>query len=415
MINFTRTILPISSLFSATLFFGIGYGMILTLVSIFMREAGVSDLMIGFINSLFFLGAISATIFAQHVITTIGHIRSFAVFASLMAISFLFHSLFFDIFIWSILRFTSGFSFYAILIVTESWLNEKSHTSNRGKIFAFYTIIFYVAIAIGQLFVNVPQHLMTHVFTIGTILILIAVSIISMTQIKQPHLEIFTPYSFPKLYSVVPLALSGSFSGGFIVGGIFTMIPIVTMILFESVATVSYVMICIIIGGLVAQAPIGILSDKLGRRKLIALSGLGVGLVGIGYLFATQNIVLFYILSFLLGAFSFSLYPLSITRAYDVLDANSDTLEISRTLLFVYGLGSMVAPIVIGVGLGILTQSIFVVFALLGIFLFFYSLSKKRIADDQMSIYVNMPLVSSGFATDLDPREDEESSPTSHH
>jgi len=58
-----------------------------------------------------------------------------------------------------------------------------------------------------------------------------------------------------------------------------------------------------------------------------------------------------YFLGIFLGFSIFSIYPLSLARANDVIDENKDIVEISRTLLFAYGLGSFIAPIILGIGL----------------------------------------------------------------
>jgi MFS family permease len=263
-------IFPISSLFVAIAFLAIGYGMILTFVGVYLKEIHISNTVIGIINAAFFLGAVLSSIFSQKIISSVGHIRSFAAFASLMVITFLIHSLFFNEFLWAILRFISGFSFYGLLIILESWLNEKSSEKDRGKILAIYTIIFYLSTAIGQLFLNIDEHFKQFIFAIGSVLVLFSVIAISLTKIKEPVLKPFEKYSFPKIFAVVPLATVTSFIGGFFVGGFFTMVPIYILMQSESIELVSTFMLITLLGGLVSQWPIGILSDKYGRRKSIA-------------------------------------------------------------------------------------------------------------------------------------------------
>jgi MFS family permease len=113
-----------------------------------------------------------------------------------------------------------------------------------------------------------------------------------------------------------------------------------------------------------------------------------------------------YFLGILLGFSIFSIYPLSLARANDVVDENKDIVEISRALLFAYGLGSFIAPITLGIGLFYYLEFIFLIFSILGLFLGFYSLSKKRVADDDMSIFVNIPVASGSVVLELDPRQD---------
>ncbi|MBP6714560.1 MAG: MFS transporter, partial [Aliarcobacter sp.] len=381
---------PISSLFFAVAFLAIGYGMILTYVGVYLKDLGLNDAVIGLINASFFLGAIGSSIFSQKIISSVGHIRSFATFASLMVISFLIQALFFNEYLWALLRFISGFAFYALLIIIESWLNEKSSQTHRGKILAIYTIIFYLAMALGQLFLNIKGDTNYIIFILGSVLILFSVLFISMTKIKEPILKPFEKYSFPKLISVVPLALVSSFIGGFFVGGFFTMIPIYIIQKYSSIEMVSLFMACSIIGGLISQWPIGLLSDKYGRRKLIAFNGFYIAFICILFVLIAYDEMIIYILGVLLGLSIFSIYPLALARANDVVDENKDIVEISRALLFTYGLGSFIAPILLGFGLYYYSEFIFVVFAVLGVFLGFYSLSKKRIADDHMSVFVNI-------------------------
>ena len=397
---------PISSLFFAVAFLAIGYGMILTYVGVYLKDLGLNDAVIGLINASFFLGAIGSSIFSQKIISSVGHIRSFATFASLMVISFLIQALFFNEYLWALLRFISGFAFYALLIIIESWLNEKSSQTHRGKILAIYTIIFYLAMALGQLFLNIKGDTNYIIFILGSVLILFSVLFISMTKIKEPILKPFEKYSFPKLFSVVPLALVSCFVGGFLVGGFFTMIPIYLITKYSSIEMVSLFMACTIIGGLLSQCPIGILSDKYGRRKLIAINGFYIAIISLLFIvsFSYENMI--YILGILLGLSIFSIYPLALARANDVVDENKDIVEISRALLFTYGLGSFIAPILLGFGLYYYSEFIFVVFSVLGVFLGFYSLSKKRIADDHMSVFVNIPMASGGTVVEMDPRQD---------
>ena len=407
MKNLKTYILPISSLFLSITFLAIGYGIMITYIGVYLKQTGVSSFSIGLINSAFFLGAIASSIFSQKIISTIGHIRSFASFAALMVIAFLLHSVYLNEFFWGFLRLISGFSFYALLIIVESWLNEKSSNSQRGQILAIYTIIFYLSTALGQLFLTIPKDSEFFVFTVGSVLVLFSLITIAMTKIKEPILKPFEQYSFPKLYSIVPLALTGSFIGGFFVGSFFTMLPLTILHKFDSTTILSIFMSLTLIGGLVSQWPIGKLSDKYGRRKLIAFCGFFIAFVSLLFIIVPELNSYYYILALLLGVTIFAIYPLSLARANDVLDENKDMVEISRALLFAYGAGSFIAPIILGIIFTFLNyEAIFFIYLTIGFFLGLYSLSRKRVADDDMSVFVNFPVTSGPVAAQLDPRHD---------
>ena len=407
MKNLKTYILPISSLFLSITFLAIGYGIMITYIGVYLKQAGASSFSIGLINSAFFLGAIASSIFSQKIISTIGHIRSFASFAALMVIAFLLHSIYLNEFFWGFLRLISGFSFYALLIIVESWLNEKSSNSQRGQILAIYTIIFYLSTALGQLFLTIPKDSEFFVFTVGSVLVLFSLITIAMTKIKEPILKPFEQYSFPKLYSIVPLALTGSFIGGFFVGSFFTMLPLTILHKFDSTTILSIFMSLTLIGGLVSQWPIGKLSDKYGRRKLIAFCGFFTAFVSLLFIIVPELNSYYYILALLLGVTIFAIYPLSLARANDVLDENKDMVEISRALLFAYGAGSFIAPIILGIIFTFLNyEAIFFIYLTIGFFLGLYSLSRKRVADDDMSVFVNFPVTSGPVVAQMDPRHD---------
>lgn len=407
MKNLKTYILPISSLFLSITFLAIGYGIMITYIGVYLKQAGASSFSIGLINSAFFLGAIASSIFSQKIISTIGHIRSFASFAALMVIAFLLHSVYLNEFFWGFLRLISGFSFYALLIIVESWLNEKSSNSQRGQILAIYTIIFYLSTALGQLFLTIPKDSEFFVFTVGSVLVLFSLITIAMTKIKEPILKPFEQYSFPKLYSIVPLALTGSFIGGFFVGSFFTMLPLTILHKFDSTTILSIFMSLTLIGGLVSQWPIGKLSDKYGRRKLIAFCGFFTAFVSLLFIIVPELNSYYYILALLLGVTIFAIYPLSLARANDELDENKDMVEISRALLFAYGAGSFIAPIILGIIFTFLNyEAIFFIYITIGFFLGLYSLSRKRVADDDMSVFVNFPVTSGPVVAEMDPRQD---------
>lgn len=404
---FRQTLLPISSLFFAIALLATGYGMLMTYIGVFLKQEGLSESSIGIINAAFFLGAILAAIFSQKLIVTVGHARSFSAFSAIMVISFLGHVLVFDPYVWGGLRLIAGFAFYALLIVLESWLNEKSTHEERGRVLAIYTIIFFLATALGQfilLFDVQPES----VFVIGSVLVLWSLVSIAITKIPQPVMRPFERYSMPKLLSVAPLALVGSFVGGFFVGAFYTMMPLYVLKSFDESSAVAIFMAISILGGLLAQWPVGALSDRYGRRKLIAWAGFFSFMIFMLMLVAPNSLWLLYALGFLIGISLFSIYPLSVARANDVFDENKDIVEISRSLLFSYGLGSFLAPLLLGFVLGYSVVLFFIILALFAIGLGGFALMRERVPDDHLSVFVAVPAASGVALAEMDPRQDEQ-------
>nr|WP_301003726.1 MFS transporter [Arsukibacterium sp.] len=399
--------LPISSLFISIAFLATGYGMLMTYIGLYLKQAGLSEMAIGLINSAFFLGALLAAVFSQKLIVSVGHARSFSAFSAIMVMAFLGHTLFYHPGFWAALRLLSGFAFYALLIVLESWLNEKSSSDDRGRVLAVYTVVFFLATAIGQLILgmDISSHV---VFVLGSVLVLASLFLVAITRISQPVLPPFQRYSLPKVLHIAPLALVGSVIGGFFVGGFYTMVPVFVLNTYGQQAVVATFMAISILGGLLAQWPVGTLSDRYGRRKLLAWAGLfSFAICILLALFASQ-VWLFYLLGFLLGTSLFSIYPLSVARANDRLDHGKDLVEVSRSLLFAYGIGSFLAPLLLGAVLGISGGLFFTVLAVAALLLGGYALTAERIANENLSVYVAVPAASGASLAQLDPRQDEQ-------
>jgi len=397
------------SLLLSILFINIGYGMIMSYISIFLKQNSVDSIMIGIVNASFFVGATLSSLFSSKLISQVGHIRSFTAFSSLLIGAFLLHALVFNEYLWIIFRTISGFSYYSLLVILESWLSEKSDDKSRGAILSMYTITFYFANAVGQFtlssFMDILQE---DIFVLGSILMVLPIISIAFTKIKEPQLHEVKKISLPKIYSVVPLSTTASFIAGFFIGGYFTMMPVFVLDKFSTTEYISTVISITILGGLLSQYPIGKLSDKIGRRKVISMVGFLTAISSSLFLFFEFDMKLLYLFGFLLGLTVFSIYPLAVARANDVIHEDSDIVEISRVLLLFIGLGSFVSPFVIGFSLQLSNDSMFIIFAIVGIYLGFYSLSKSRVKDDELSYYINIPTTATQEIQILDPRVAEE-------
>ena len=85
-----------------------------------MQVEGFSANLTGFVVASYFSGLLLGGLFAAQVVTRVGHIRSFAAFASLMSASALMHPIFVDGYAWRGVRMVAGVGMAGMIMVTES-------------------------------------------------------------------------------------------------------------------------------------------------------------------------------------------------------------------------------------------------------------------------------------------------------
>jgi MFS family permease len=143
-------------------------GLFSTLLGVRTQVEGFSATLVGFIVAAYFTGLLLGGLFASNVVTRVGHIRSFAAFASVMSVSALLIPIFVTPLAWMILRMLGGFCMAGMIMVTESWLNESASNKTRGQVLSFYMIVNYFAAGCGQFLLNVGDPSQYELFSLAS-------------------------------------------------------------------------------------------------------------------------------------------------------------------------------------------------------------------------------------------------------
>lgn len=347
MISSKRTIKSLTALFVAMAFMFVGNMLVVSSVGVILKQNGTSTLAIGIVNAFFFLGAAFSTISAHRIIAQIGHIRAFGIYISLFAMGTILHNISANLGLWIVLRFALGVAYYGILMILESWINEKAKNAVRSRVISVYEIVSYMSFGVGILLMGLDFAPHT-IFILAASLMLFAPLPLNLLRINEPPLPQKTPISIPKVREIAQLALVGSIIGGMLMNGFFSMASVFALLQGFSVDKVSYFMFSAMFGGFVGQSLIGTISDRFGRKIAIMIVAF-VALVGsVGFL-ANLGIIGACAFGVVLGAGIFCIYALSLARANDMLKDKSKSVEISRAVLFCYSLGSLIAPLALGI------------------------------------------------------------------
>lgn len=318
----------------------VGAGYLNTKLTLTMDSLGYSTSIISWAYSAYYVGMLLSCKVEQFVYRA-GYIKAYTTFAALIAAIILTHSLNTNYYSWILLRFASGFCIGAIFIIVESWF-ISSDQGNKGKVLALYMIATYGSNAFGQKMVNLNTIEFSTPFVIAALFPILSIIPLTISKKPAPEFEDYKSISLLKLIQIRPSAVATNFAAGAILSVIYTFLPIVIKELYGT-EHIANLMFTIIIGGMLAQYPIGYLSDKFDRRIMILLLSLILISCTLLLFFNNLTISLLYIVYFILGAVCFTIYPISINQACDSLTDNF-IISVTQALVLIYGLGSVLGP-----------------------------------------------------------------------
>lgn len=303
---------------------------------------------IGILGSAYFCGFMAGCIYGPRVIRVAGHIRTFAGMVAVASSVVLIHALVLEPAVWWLLRATTGFCFAVLYMVIESWLNEKSTNETRGLVFSVYTIINLTVITAGQMLLMTADPASFPLFAFASILVSIAAVPIALTRIEQPAPLDIVQLRLKRLFLISPVGVVGCVAVGLANGAFWSLAPVyaLTSMGAASVSNVAWFMSIVVIAGAVGQWPIGRLSDRMDRRKVIIGACLGAATAGLCMvLFANQIPYGLYIFGFAFGVFAFPVYSLSVAHLNDFITEPSDYVEAASGLLLVFAVGAIAGPL----------------------------------------------------------------------
>ena len=108
--------------------------------------------------------------------------------------------------------------------------------------------------------------------------------------------------------------------------------------------TIALFMFCAVIGGLAFQIPVGRLSDRVDRRRVLAGLGLGLAVVTVALAYLPRSLAVVLPAAALFGGFMSTLYPVCVAHANDRMPADR-VVAVSGALILLSGLGSVIGPL----------------------------------------------------------------------
>jgi len=335
----------IGTLILAIAVFQLANGFLGSLVSLRVDAVGFAPEIVGVVLAGYFVGYTAGALRAPPIIRRIGHIRAFAAFAGAAAACVVVMPLLVDPWLWTAARMIIGFGCAGLFITVESWLNAKAEPASRGRVFAFYMVAFYAAMAFGQLLLGAIDLASTGAFNLITCLFAIALVMVALTRAGAPSLGEAPRLPYGDLGRAAPAAVAGVAMFGMASGIFYTLAPVWAQANGSTPDEIGQLMFAAILGGLFFQPLIGRLSDAFDRRFVVAGLALGLAAALVAVNLFEQRSWPWFLADFCMGGFLFTLYPVCVAHAVDRMEPGL-VVEIGGRLILISGIASSLGPII---------------------------------------------------------------------
>ncbi|TVS01447.1 MAG: MFS transporter [Rhodobacteraceae bacterium] len=325
----------------------LGNGMHFTLIGVRGGLEGFSTTALAIVTSGYFIGFLSGARLTPLLIRNVGHVRVFAALGSFMSAALIAFPLLIDPIAWTLLRILIGFCMSGIYVAAESWLNNASTNETRGKVLSAYMLMQTLGLIGAQALLSMGDETTSVLFIIASILVSLAFAPILLAATPVPAVEITRALSLRDLSKRAPLSTIGIFLLGSIYATQSGMGAVFGSQIGMSAAQVALLVAAFFTGALVLQGPMGWLSDRMDRRMVICGAATAGAVFSFGGWALQGGEVSLLATAFLAGGMTTPLYALFLAYANDWL-AQDEMAAASGALVFTFGLGAILGPLVTG-------------------------------------------------------------------
>ncbi len=385
-------------------FIMLGNGMHFTLIGLRGGIEGFSSAELAIVTSGYFAGFLSGARLTPRLIRHVGHVRVFAALGSFMSAGLIAFTLLAEPWAWTILRILIGFCMSGIYVAAESWLNNAASNETRGKVLSAYMIAQTLGIIGAQGLLTLGDAGTSVLFIGASILVSISFAPILLSAAPVPAAEVAQPMTLRQLFAGSPLGTVGIF----LLGGVYAtqsgMGAVFGTQIGMSTAEVALFIATLFAGALLLQYPIGWLSDRIDRRKLIFWAAALGGISCMAGWITGGSLWLLLAAAFFAGGVTTPLYALFLAYTNDALSVE-EMPAASGGLVFTFGLGAILGPLATGWAMQWLGPYAFwlvlgVTFAAISIYALYRMTQRESVPVEETESYIGVLPTASAVAVE---------------
>jgi MFS family permease len=323
-----------------------GAGLASSVIGVRGEMAGFSKVSSGLIATAYYAGFLIGTRLTVAALGRVGHVRVFSAYASVCAASILVVGLRPNPAVWVIMRAVIGMCMAGQYVVVESWLNGLSTNATRGRLLAFYSIVYNAGFGAGQLMLGLGDPGTLTLFVGASVLFSLAAVPLSLSETTGPPIETAAHLSLRELAEIVPTGVGSAVLIGVAHGAMTGLAAVYATAAGLSIGKVALFATIPVIGGVLIQIPMSMASDDLDRRAVALAAAVLAAGAAVHLAFVDPGSTQSFIVLFALGGLSYPLYAFAAAYTNDWTPPDRLVAAASQ-LLTMYGIGAIAGPLLV--------------------------------------------------------------------
>ncbi|WP_256376637.1 MFS transporter [Cohnella herbarum] len=355
---------------------GMSQGLLLPLLSILLEDSGVSSDINGLNSAAMYVGIFCTMFFAEKPVLRFGYKKVILTGISVVTLTSLLFPFTHSLAVWFVLRLLVGVGDSLLHFSTQLWIVSSSPADRRGKYISLYGMAYGLGFSIGPLGINLlPFGRAVPFLVTCSFFICVLLLVLRMNNEKPERAAkgARNENRFVTTYRMAWFVLIPGLLYGLMESSMNSSFPLYGLRIELSQHWISLLLLAFGVGGLILQLPLGIWSDRIGRKPVLIVCGFIGSIAFLAIPAAGSNVAVLFVLFAIAGGVVGSFFSLGLAYAADILPrAILPAANVIASIHF--SIGSILGPTVGGYGLRYLSVhsvflflgAAFLAFALLG-------------------------------------------------
>lgn len=332
---------------------GMSQGLLLPLLSIMLEDSGVSSDMNGMNSAAMYIGIFCTAFFVEKPVLRFGYKKVILAGITLVTLASILFPFTHSLAIWFVLRLLVGVGDSLLHYTSQLWIVSSSPANGRGRYISLYGMSYGLGFSIGPLGINLLPLGRAVPFIVSCLFFVVVLLLVLRMKNEMPERAtkgVASENRFLTTYRIAWFVLIPGLLYGLMEASMNSSFPLYGLRIDLSQHWISLLLLAFGVGGLILQLPLGIWSDRIGRKPVLIVCGVVGSLAFFTIPAAGNNVVMLFVLFAIAGGFVGSFYSMGLAYAADILPrAILPAANVIASIHF--SIGSIMGPTLGGYGM----------------------------------------------------------------